>query len=133
MRTLAVIGAFSVAGLMAASSAFAWTQETPAKQDGGNGAAANAVDLSDNDAFQAMQDKVNGKTQSMSGFQISAGTGYGVGHMGPGAVGLSPLNGAGGSNYGAGLTGANPYGAPSLGGSSAFSYNPNPGFRGLNN
>jgi hypothetical protein len=108
MRTLAVIGAFSVVALLAAGNAFAWTQETPSKQNG-NAAAANAVDLSDNDAFQALQDKVNGKTQAQSGFQISAGTG---------------------SSYGTGLTGVNPYGAHSLRGSSAFSYSPIPGFRG---
>jgi hypothetical protein len=128
MRALAIIGAFSVAGLLAASSALAWTQETPAKQDGNNGASANAVDLSDNDAFQALQDKVNGKTQAMSGFQFSATTGYGVG---PGAFGMSPLTGAG-SSFSSGLTTSNPYGAQSLGGASAFSFNPNPGFRELN-
>jgi hypothetical protein len=110
MRTLATIGAVSAAILLAASSAFAWTAEQPSKQDANNAAAANAVDLSDNDAFQALQDKVNGKTQSQSGFQIVGGTGA--------------------SGSAAGLTGSNPYGVPSLNGGSAFSYSPNPGFRG---
>ncbi len=108
MRTLAVIGAVSVAALLAAGSAFAWTAEQPSKQDA-NAASANAVDLSDNDAFQALQDKVNGKTQSQSGFQVS---------------------GSVGSGYSSGLTGTNPYGVPALGSNSAFSYSPNPGFRG---
>jgi hypothetical protein len=109
MRTLAVIGVVSVAALLAAGSAFAWTAEQPSKQDSNNAAAANAVDLSDNDAFQALQDKVNGKTQSQSGFQVSGGVS---------------------SGYSSGLTGTNPYGVPALGSNSAFSYSPNPGFRG---
>ncbi len=104
MRTLAILGAASIAALIAASSgALAWTQEQPAQ--GQNGA---ALDLSDPDNFKALQDKVNGKTQqSSSGFQFSAGTGAGP----------------------SGLPGPNPYGAPSYGRGSAFSYSPNPGFR----
>jgi hypothetical protein len=112
MRTLATISAVSIAAMLAAGSAFAWTKEQPAKQDAtGQAAAANAADLSDNDAFQALQDKVNGKTQSQSGFQITTGTG---------------------SAPGMGLSGANPYGVAPTSGSSAFSYSPNPGFRGYN-
>jgi hypothetical protein len=108
MRTLAMIGAGAIAALISVTGAFAWTQEQPAKSGGGG---ANAVDLSDNDAFQALQDKVNGKApESQSGFQVytSAGTGSATG-----------------------LTGASPYGvAPLSGRGSAFSYSPNPGFRG---
>jgi hypothetical protein len=108
MRALAIIGAGAIAALISVTGAFAWTQEQPAKSGGGG---ANAVDLSDNDAFQALQDKVNGKApESQSGFQVytSAGTGSAVG-----------------------LTGGNPYGvAPLTGRGSAFSYSPNPGFRG---
>jgi hypothetical protein len=104
MRTLALIGAASIAALISANGALAWTQEQPAK--GGNG---NAVDLSDPDAFQALQDKVNGKTDSASGFQITGGVG---------------------TDY-SGTTGANPYRVTPMGGrGSAFSYSPNPGFRG---
>jgi hypothetical protein len=104
MRTLAMIGAVAIAALMAANGAWAWTQEQPAKA--GNG---NAVNLSDNDAFQALQDKVNGKTDSSSGFQVYGGVGSGY----------------------AGFSGTNPYGiAPMSGRASAFSYSPTPGFRG---
>jgi hypothetical protein len=106
-----MIGAVSVAAMLATGSAFAWTKEQPSKQDEtAKAAAANAADLTDNDAFQALQDKVNGKTQSQSGFQISAGTG--------------PLPATG-------LTGTNPYGVAPIEGNSAFSYSPNPGFRGF--
>ena len=108
MRTLAIIGAASVAAFIAASSgALAWTQEQPAQGQNGN-----AVDLSDPDNFKALQDKVNGKTDSSSGIQFYAGSGQSYG----GAYG--------------GLSGTNPYGVPSLGRNSAFGYSPNPGFRG---
>ena len=71
MRTLAMIGAGAIAALISVTGAFAWTQEQPAKSGGGG---ANAVDLSDNDAFQALQDKVNGKApSSQSGFQVYGG------------------------------------------------------------
>jgi hypothetical protein len=110
MRTLAIIGAGAIAALMTVSGAFAWTVEQPAK---GGSAAGTAVDLSDNDAFQALQDKVNGKTpSSMGSFKVYGG-------VSSGAV--------------SGLTSGNPYGIPSLGGPSAFSYSPNPGFRGTGN
>ena len=106
MRTLAMIGAGAIAALISMNGAWAWTQEQPAKSGGGG---ANAVDLSDNDAFQALQDKVNGKTPT-------SGTGFQV---------------YGGVDAGAGFTGSNPYGvAPMRGRGSAFSYSPNPGFRG---
>lgn len=108
MRTFAILGAAAIAASMAASgAALAWTQEQPAQQQSG----ANAVDLSDPDNFKALQDKVNGKTESNVGsFQIYGGA-YG------GASG--------------GLTQANPYGVAPIGGrGSAFSYSPNPGFRG---
>ncbi len=110
MRTLAIIGAASIAALMAASSgARAWTAEQPAQQVQG----VNAADLSDPDNFKALEDKVNGnlqsQSQSQSGFQFYGGVN---------------------SGYGSGLSGANPYGVQSMGRGSAFSYSPNPGFRG---
>ena len=107
MRTFAMAGAASIAVLIAVSSgALAWTAEQPAQQQGGT----NAVDLSDPDNFQALQDKVNGKTDSQSGLQFYGG-------VNSGATG--------------GLTQANPYGIAPVGGrGSAFSYSPNPGFRG---
>ncbi len=105
MRTLAMIGAVSIAALIAANGAWAWSQEQTA-QGSPNG---TAVDLSDPENFQALQDKVNGKTQSQSGFQVTGGVG---------------------SGYGSGLTGANPYGVAPVTRGSAFSYSPNPGFRG---
>jgi len=105
MRTLAMIGAVSIAALIAANGAWAWSQEQTA-QGSPNG---TAVDLSDPENFQALQDKVNGKTQSQSGFQVYSGVG-----SGPGS-----------------LAGAGPYGITPPGSrSSAFSYSPNPGFRG---
>jgi hypothetical protein len=109
MRTLAMIGAGAIATLISVTGAFAWTQEQPAKSSGG---ASNAVDLSDNDAFQALQDKVNGKTPSSgTGFQVYGGTVTGSATTG--------------------FTGSNPYSvAPMSGRASAFSYSPNPGFRG---
>ncbi len=104
MRTFAFIGAVAIAALTATSSAWSWTAEQPAQQG------TNALDLSDNDKFQALQDKVNGKTSSSdTGWQFS------------GSVN------SGGTT---GLTGTNPYGVSPLGGGSAFSYSPNPGFRG---
>jgi hypothetical protein len=108
MRTLAMIGAGVIAALISMNGAWAWTQEQPSKSGGGGG---TAVDLSDNDAFQALQDKVNGKTPSSgTGFQVYTSTGTGSA---------------------TGFTGANPYGvAPMSGRASAFSYSPNPGFRG---
>ncbi len=107
MRTLAIIGAGAIAALMTVSGAFAWTQEQPAK---GGSSSGTAVDLSDNDAFQALQDKVNGKTELQVGsFQVYGGTVTGSA---------------------TGLTGGNPYGVTTMRGPSAFSYSPNPGFRG---
>ncbi len=107
MRTLAIVGAGAIAAMMTVSGAWAWSEQQPVK--GGSAAAGTAADLSDNEAFQALQDKVNGKTQSsMGSFKVYGG-------VGSGAV--------------SGLTSGNPYGIPSLGGSSAFSYSPNPGFR----
>lgn len=104
MRTVAMIGAGLIAGLIAANGAWAWTQEQPAQ--GSNG---TAVDLSDPDNFKALQDKVNGKTDSSSGFHVYSG------------VGSDP----------SGFTGSNPYGVTPMGGhGSAFRYSPNPGFRG---
>ena len=106
MRTLAMIGAGAIAALISVTGAFAWTQEQPAKSGGG---ASNAVDLSDNDAFQALQDKVNGKTQpSSTGFQVYTGTGSATGFTGAGPYGVAPMGGR----------------------ASAFSYSPTPGFRG---
>lgn len=111
MRTFAMIGAASIAGLIAASSgAWAWTAEQPAQQTQG----VNAADLSDPDNFKALEDKVNGnlqslQSQSQSGFQFYGGVN---------------------SGYSSGLSGANPYGLQSMGRGSAFSYSPNPGFRG---
>lgn len=108
MRTFAMIAAASIAALMAASGgAWAWTQEQPAQMQQG----VNAADLSDPDNFKALQDKVNGNTDSSSGFHFYGGANSGF----------------------SGLTGANPYGVPSMGGGSAFSYSPNPGFRGTGN
>ncbi len=107
MRTLAMIGAGAIAALISMNGAWAWTQEQPSKSSAGSG---TAVDLSDNDAFQALQDKVNGKTPSQSGFQVYGGVDAGAG---------------------AGFNGSNPYSvAPMRGRASAFSYSPNPGFRG---
>jgi len=96
---------FAIAVLIAASSgAFAWTAEQPAQQGAG------AIDLSDPDNFKALEDKVNGKTPSQSGFQFYGGVS---------------------SGYSSGLSQANPYGVLPMGGrGSAFSYSPNPGFRG---
>ncbi|MFY9643129.1 MAG: hypothetical protein ACLPJW_01095 [Rhodomicrobium sp.] len=109
MRTFAIIGVASIAALIAASSgAWAWTAEAPAQQVQG----VNAADLSDPDNFKELQDKVNGKTDSQSGFQFYGGVNAGSGM---------------------GLSGANPYGVPAMGSSSAFSYSPNPGFRGGGN
>jgi hypothetical protein len=108
MRTFAILGAAFIAAVFAgANGARAWTQEQPAQQQQG----VNAADLSDPDNFKALEDKVNGKTQSSTGtFQIYGG-------VNGGAAG--------------GLTHANPYGLAPMGGSgSAFSYSPNPGFRG---
>ncbi len=108
MRTLAMIGAGAIAALISMTGAFAWTQEQPAKSGGGG---ANAVDLSDNDAFQALQDKVNGKTPpSGSGFQVYGGGDAGRPHR---IHWLQPIRRA-----------------PMSGRASAFSYSPNPGFRG---
>ena len=108
MRTLAMIGAGAIAALISMNGAWAWTQEQPAKSGGGG---ANAVDLSDNDAFQALQDKVNGKAPSSgTGFQVYGGVDAGAG---------------------TGFTGTNPYSvAPMRGRASGFNYSPNPGFRG---
>jgi hypothetical protein len=105
MRTFAFFGAAAIAALTITSSAWAWTAEQPGQQG------ANGLDLSDNDKFQALQDKVNGKTTSTdSGWHFS-------GSVESGNTGLS---------------GANPYGVAPLPGrnGSAFSYSPNPGFRG---
>lgn len=105
MRTLAMIGAGAIAALISMNGAWAWTQEQPAKAGSGG---ANAVDLSDNDAFQALQDKVNGKTPaSQSGFQVYGGVDAGAGTGFTGS-GMTPMRSR----------------------ASAFSYSPNPGFRG---
>ena len=86
MRTVAIIGAGLIAGLIAANGAWAWTQEQPAQ--GTNG---TAVDLTDPDNFKALQDKVNGKTQSQSGFQVYSGVGSGPGSLaGAGPYGITP-------------------------------------------
>jgi hypothetical protein len=104
MRTLAFIGAAAIAATIGASSAaWAWTAEQPAQQG------SNAVDLSDPDNFKALQDKVNGNAQFLSGSSSSFYVTGGVGN------GLSPVN---------------PYGIAPLGRGSAFSYSPQPGFRG---
>ncbi|MGO9547424.1 MAG: hypothetical protein ACLPPF_21855 [Rhodomicrobium sp.] len=106
MRTLAIIGAIAIAVSAAApKAAWAWSTEQTAP------AGTNGVDFSDPDKFQALQDKVNGKTTaSDSGFHFSGG-------VSSGATGD--------------LTGTNPYGVvPLTGRGSAFSYSPNPGFRG---
>ncbi len=109
MRTFAILGAAFIAALFAGSSGvLAWTQEQPAQVQQG----VNAADLSDPDNFKALEDKVNGKTDSQSGFQFYGG-------VSGGATG--------------GLPGVNPYGIPSMSGGSAFSYSPNPGFRGTGN
>ena len=103
MRTFALIGA-AVFALSAGASnaALAWQTEQSVQPGG------NATDFSDPEKFQALQDKVNAKTSSNSGFYFH-----------------------GGVNSGAdGLTGANPYGVQTLGRGSAFSYSPMPGFRG---
>jgi hypothetical protein len=105
MRTFAFFGAATIAAsLFAAGSALAWTTEQPAQQD------QNSVLFSDADKFKALEDKVNGKSQSQSGFYFSGG-----------------INGGD-----SGTTGANPYNRlqPMTGSSSAFSYSPMPGFRG---
>ncbi len=106
MRTFAIFGAASIAALIAATSgALAWTAEQPATQSQG----VSAADLSDPDNFKALEDKVNGKTESQTGLQFYSGVSSGYG----------------------GLSGANPYGVAPMGGrGSAFSYSPNPGFRG---
>ena len=103
MRTLALTRAAAIVALMAASNgAWAWTTEQPAQSGG------TAIDLSDPDKFQALQDKVNGTSQSQSGFFITGGVNGGS------SDGLSPVN---------------PYGLQPLGRGSAFSYSPQPGFR----
>ena len=113
MRTFAMIGAASIAALIAASSgAWAWTAEQPAQQTQG----VNAADLSDPDNFKALEDKVNGNLQSLSQSQSQSQSGF-------------QFYGGVNSGYG-GLSGANPYGVQSFGRGSAFSYSPNPGFRG---
>jgi len=105
MRTFALFGAAAIAAsLFAAGSALAWTAEQPSQQD------SNGVLFSDPDSFKALEDKVNGKSQSQSGFYITGG-----------------VNNSGDS----GVMGANPYGVrPMTGSGSAFSYSPMPGFRG---
>jgi hypothetical protein len=105
MRTFAFFGAATVvASLFAASGAFAWTTEQPSQQD------QNGVTFSDPDSFKALQDKVNGKSPSQSGFYFSGSVNSGD----------------------SGTTGTNPYNRlqPMTGSSSAFSYSPMPGFRG---
>ena len=76
MRTLAMIGAGAIAALISVNRAFAWTQEQPSKSGGGSG---TAVDLSDNDAFKALQDKVNGKTPSREWLPGLHQHGHGIG------------------------------------------------------
>ncbi len=92
--------------MAASNAAFAWSTEAPA----GQGTAA-PLDLSDPDNFKAMQDKVNGKTDSSDGFHF-------YGSVNSGAE--------------EGFSSGNPYGMrPLMGNNSGFNYSPNPGFRGL--
>jgi hypothetical protein len=104
MRTFAFFGASAIAAsLFLAGSALAWTEEKPAQQD------QNSVMFSDPDAFKALQDKVNGKSDTKSGFYFSGGVNSGE----------------------TALPGTNPYRVqPMTGSGSAFSYSPMPGFRG---
>ncbi len=104
MRTIALLGAAMIAAsLLAPGVASAWTSEQPSQQD------ESGLNYSDPDAFKALQDKVNGKTDSQSGFFITGG-----------------VNGGDTST-----TGANPYALqPLTGRNSAFGYSPMPGFRG---
>ena len=113
MRTICSIGSAAIAAsIFLSSAAFAWTAEAPV-QGQGQGQGPAAVDLSDNDNFKALQDKLNGTaslSQSGSGFTVYGGMGSG-------------------SEY---SSQANPYGVqPLTGRNSGFSYSPNPGFRGL--
>ena len=123
MRTFAFFGAAAIAAsLFAAGSALAWTEEKPSQQD------QNSVTFSDPDAFKALQDKVNGKNQSQSGFFISDGKNEFDGK----SQSQSGFYFSGGVNSGDyGSTGSNPYRLqPMTGSGSAFSYSPMPGFRG---
>ncbi len=105
MRTFALFGAAMIAAsLLAHGGAFAWTTEQPSQQDG------SGINYSDPDEFKALQDKVNGKTDSQSGFYVSGGV-------------------SGGDTS---IMGASPYSVQPLAGqNSAFGYSPMPGFRGL--
>jgi len=104
MRTFAFVSAAAIAAsLFAAGSALAWTAEQPSQQD------SNSVMYTDPDSFKALQDKVNGKSDSQNGFFITGGV----------------------NSIDSGVMGANPYRVqPMTGPGSAFSYSPMPGFRG---
>jgi hypothetical protein len=103
MRTIAFLGAAAVAAsLLASGGAWAWSQEQPASSDG------SSALFTDPDSFKALEDKVNGKGETKSGFYFSGGVNSGD----------------------SGLSGANPYRLPPLQSGSAFSYSPMPGFRG---
>jgi hypothetical protein len=108
MRTLAFItGAAIASSILMAGAAFAWTAEPPVQGQG-----SNAADLSDNDNFKALQDKVNGLASSpgsTSGFNIY------------GSVSAGSEFSSQGNSYGV---------QPLTGRSSGFSYSPVPGFRG---
>jgi hypothetical protein len=103
MRTFAFASAAAIAAsLFVSGGAFAWTTEQPAQQD------SKSVLFSDPDSFKALEDKVNGKSQTQSGFYISGGVNSGD------SMGTNPYNRL----------------QPMTGSSSAFSYSPMPGFRG---
>jgi hypothetical protein len=126
MRTFAFFGGLTIAAaVFPAGSALAWTEEKPSPQQD-----QNSVMYSDPDAFKALQDKVNGKTQNQSGF-------YFYGGVNSGDNGGTDRNSYTDTNSNS-FTGTNPYTStnpyrvqPMTGSGSAFSYSPMPGFRGL--
>jgi hypothetical protein len=118
MRTFAFFGAAAIAAsLFAAGNALAWTEEKPSQQQD-----QNSVTFSDPETFKVLQDKVNGKSQSESNFFITDGK----------SQSQSGFYFSGGVNYGDSSTmRTNPYRLqPMTGSGSAFSFSPNPGFRG---
>ncbi|MGA7325918.1 MAG: hypothetical protein WBX25_15900 [Rhodomicrobium sp.] len=69
MRTFALFGAAALAAsILASSPVFAWSTEQGTSQD------ANGTNLTDpDDALKALQDKVDSKSQSNTGFYVSSG------------------------------------------------------------
>jgi hypothetical protein len=102
MRTFAFIGAAALAiTMMSPNAVWAWSSETVVPQGG------QATNLADPDeAFKALQDKVNGGSDSKSGFYISGGADQSMD---------SPF-----------ISRANPTGSAPT----PYGYSPIPGFRG---